>query len=157
MHRAKFVNLELSILHSGAVLRVKERAAGLQSLPGENDRRQDRENNEHDRQRDRDVDRAFQKSVQWIFQRFFAQANETKAAIFKVRHGMTQSFLQIAQDEKTDAELIANLNHTLVRFGKEREFEENDLSDVVIANDLFELPGSAEQRKCRVVDLIVVR
>ena len=69
---------------------------------------------------------------------------------------MTQSFLQIAQDEKADAELIANLNHTLVRFGKEREFEENDLSDLVIANDLLQLLRPAEQRHSHIVDLIVV-
>src|SRR6266851_3986183 len=124
MHRPKFVNLERSILHSGAVLHMKERAAGLQSLRDENDRRQDRKNNEHDRQRDRDVDRAFQKSVQWIFQRFFAQTNETKPAVFKVGHGMMQSFFQIAQDEEADAKLIANLDDVLVHFGKEREFEE---------------------------------
>src|ERR1700716_2454659 len=139
MHRAKFVNLELSILHSGAVLHVKERAGGLPSLCDENDRGQEWKNHEHDRERDRHVDRAFQKSVQWIFQRLLAQTNEPKPAVFKVRHGMTQSFFQIAQNEKADAELITNLNDALVRLGKEGEFEENDLSDAMIANDLFEL------------------
>src|ERR1700688_50814 len=110
MHRAEFINFELSILHPSAVLHMKERAGRLQSLRDENDRGQNRKNNEHDRQRDRNVDSAFQKSVQWIFERFFAQANETKAAILKVRHRMTQSFFQVAQDEKADAELVANLN-----------------------------------------------
>src|SRR6202011_1799617 len=156
MHCAKFVNLELSILHSGAVLHVKERAGGLQSLRDKNDRCQDRKNNEHDRERDRDIDRAFQRSVQWIFQRLLAQANEPKPAVFKVRHGMTQSFFQIAQNEKTNAELIANLNDALVRLGKEREFEENDLSNTMITNDLFELLRPSEEGNSRIVDLMVV-
>src|SRR5207302_10090368 len=156
MHCAKLVNLELPILHSGAVLHMKERARRLQSLSDENDRGQKRKNNEHDRQRDRHVDRAFQKPVQWIFERFFAQANETKAAVFKVGHGMTQSLFQVAQNEKADAKLITNLNHILVCFGKKRKFEENDLSNVVITDDLFELLGLAEQGNSDVVDLIVV-
>src|ERR1700730_649397 len=156
MHRAKLVNLKLSILHSGAVLHVKERAGRLQSLGDENDRGQERKNNEHDWQRDHDVDRALEKTVQRILERFFTQANKTKPAVFKVRHGMMQSFFQIAQDEKTDAKLIANLDDVLVRFRKEREFEENDLSNVVVANDLFELLRLAEQRDFRIVDLIVV-
>src|SRR5438874_973732 len=156
MHCAKFINLELSILHPGAALHVKERTRRLQSLRDENDRCHDRKDNEHDRQRDRDVDRALEKSVQWIFQRFFAQSNETEAAVFKVRHGMTQSFFQIAQNKKANAEVIANLDDVLIRFGKEREFKENDLTDFVIANDLFELGESTEQRNSRIVDFIVV-
>src|ERR1700736_3488268 len=156
MHCAKFVNLELSILHSGTVLHVKKRAGGLQSLRDKNDRGQERKNHEHDRERDRDIDRAFQKSVQWIFQRLLAQANEPKPAVFKVRYGMTQSFFQIAQNEEADAELIANLNDALVRLGKEREFEENDLSNTMIANDLFELLRPSEEGNSRIVDLIFV-
>src|SRR5437870_3585818 len=70
---------------------------------------------------------------------------------------MTQLFFEIAQDEKTNAELIANLNHVLIRFGKKRELEENNLSDAVIADDFFELLRAAEQRNAYVVDLIVVR
>src|SRR5213079_1724821 len=69
MHRAKFVNLELSVLHSGAVLHVKERTGRLQSVRDENNHRQHRKDDEHDRERDRDIDRALEKSVQWIFQR----------------------------------------------------------------------------------------
>src|SRR6266702_4017544 len=69
---------------------------------------------------------------------------------------MTQPFFEIAQDEKTNAELIANLDHVLVRFGKKRELEENNLSDAVIADDFFELLRAAEQRNAYVVDLIVV-
>jgi len=156
MHRAKFVNLELSVLHSGAVLHVKERTGRLQSVRDENNHRQHRKDDEHDRERDRDIDRALEKSVQWIFQRLLAQPNESKAAIFKVRHRMAQPFFEIAQDEQADAELIANLNHVLIGLGKKREFEQNDLSDAVIANDLFKLIGPAEQRNLRIVDLIVV-
>src|ERR1700730_16815200 len=122
MHGAKLVNLELSVLHPGAVLHMKERAGRLQPLRDKDDHGQQRKNNKHDRQCDREVDRAFQKSIQWIFERFFAQANEAKAAVFKMSHGMTQPFFQVAQNEKADTELITNLNHILVCFRK-WEFE----------------------------------
>src|SRR5438876_10200173 len=48
MHRAKFVNLELSVLHSGAVLHVKERTGRLQSVRDENNHSQHRKDDEHD-------------------------------------------------------------------------------------------------------------
>src|SRR5437762_1209425 len=69
---------------------------------------------------------------------------------------MTQLFLEIAQNEKPNAELITNLDHLLVRFGKKRELKENNLSDFVIMDDLFELLRATEQRNAYVVDLIVV-
>ena len=136
---------------------MKERAGRLQSLRDENDCGQHRKNNEHDRERDRDIDRTLEKPVQRIFQRFLAQSDKTEAAVFKVRHRMAQPFFQIAQDEQADAKLIANLDDVLVRFGKEWEFEENDLSNVVIADDLFEVLGPSEEWNSRIVDLFVVR
>src|SRR5436853_7812863 len=111
MHRAKFVNLELSVLHSGAVLHVKERTGRLQSVRDENNHSQHRKDDEHDRERDRDIDRSLEKSAQWIFQRLLAQPNESKAAIFKGRHRKAQAYFQIAQDYQAGAALMPNFNH----------------------------------------------
>ena len=63
---------------------------------------------------------------------------------------------EIAQDEKTDAKLIANLNDVLVGLGKKRELKQNHLSNAVVANDIFELIGPAEQWNPQILDLIVV-
>src|SRR2546430_13510877 len=98
MHRAEFVDVELSILHSRAFLHVKQRTGRLQSLRDKHDYRQRRKNDQHNRKRDREIDCSFEESVQWIFERLFAQSDESKTAIFKMSHRMAQSFLQIAQD-----------------------------------------------------------
>src|SRR2546430_10990909 len=74
-----------------------------------------------------------------------------------MRHGMAQSFFQIAQDKEANAELIANLDDVLVGFGKKRKLEQDNLSDVVLANDVFELIAFPEHGNSHVVDLIVVR
>src|SRR5438552_11973946 len=137
MHRPKLVNLELSILHSGALLHVKKWTWRLESLRDENDCSQDRKDYQHDRKRDREIDCALNKPVQRVFQRLLAQTDEPKPAIFEMRHRVAQPFLQVAQDEKTNAELVANLNHILVCFGEKRKLEQDDLSDAVIANDIF--------------------
>src|SRR5438132_8991785 len=98
MHRAEFVDVELSILHSRAFLHVKQRTRRLQSLRDEHDHRQRWKNDQHDRKRDCEIDYPFEESVQWIFERLFAQSNESKTAIFKMSDRMAQSFLQITQD-----------------------------------------------------------
>ena len=59
---------------------------------------------------------------------------------------MAQPFLEVAQNEQTNPELIADLNHALVCFRKKRELEEDDLRYAIIADDLFELVRPAEQR-----------
>src|SRR5215471_6793859 len=157
VHRPEFVDLELAILHSSAVLHVNERAGGLKTLRDKNNDRQHRKNNEHDRKSDREIDRPFQKAVERIFERFFAQSDETKTAIFKMRNRMAQPFLKVAQDEKTNAELIANLDHVQIFFRKKRELEQDYLVDAVVANDLFELFLSAKHRHIHILNFFVVR
>ena len=156
MHRTKFKNFELPVLHSSALLHVKQGAGGLQSLRDENDHGQNREDNQHHRKRDREINRALGKSVERIFERFFAQPDKSEAAIFEMSDRVVQSLFQIAQDEETDAKLITNLNHALVRLGSDWELEENDLSDAMIVNDLLELIAGSEQRQFAVVDLWIV-
>src|SRR5437764_859122 len=131
MHRAKFKNFELPILHSGALLHVKQRTGGLQSLRDENDHGQNRKDNQHHRKRDREINRALGKSVERIFERFFTQSDKSEAAIFEMPDRMVQSLFEIAQDKETNAKLIANLNHALVRLGSNWELEENNLSDAM--------------------------
>ena len=96
-----------AILNSGARLDVKKRAGRLQPLRDPDKQRQGRKNENHDRNGNGEIDCAFEKTVERIFQRFFAQSDEAKAVVFEMRDRMAQFFFQIAHDEKPNAELIA--------------------------------------------------
>ena len=143
-HSAEFVNFELSILHAGADLRVKKRARRLEPLRDPNDGREERENEKHHRNCDGEIDSSFEKTVQWALQRFFTQANKAEAIVFEVRHGMPQLFLQIADYDEPDAELIANANDIAVDLGEERELQQNDLGNAELPNYLLEFVRRAE-------------
>ena len=46
-----------------------------------------------------EINRAFDETIERILQRFFAQGHKTKSAVLEVDHGMTQRFLQVAEDD----------------------------------------------------------
>ncbi len=156
-HGAKFVNFELSILHTGADLRVKKRARRLEPLRDPNDGHEERENEKRHWNCDGEIDGPFEKTVQRALQRFFAETNEAEAVVFEVRHGMPQLFLQIADNDEPDAELIANANDIAVDLGEERELQQNDLGDAELPNYLLEFFAGAENRDSvfGLVDLLI--
>src|SRR5205814_4597527 len=102
-HGAEFVNLELSILHSGAGLHVKERAGRLKTLRQPHDDRANGEDNQHDRNADGQIEHTFKKAVERILERLFPQRDEAESVVLELCHGMAQSFLQIADDEEANA------------------------------------------------------
>jgi len=142
-HRAKFVDEELSILHAGTGLCMKERAGRLEALRAPDKYRQDGKYEKHYRQRDGEIDRPFKETVQGILQRFFAETDKAKAVIFEVRDRMSQLFLQIADNEQPDAELIAHANNVLIGLG-EGKLKQDYLGDAALANDLHELVRRTE-------------
>ena len=89
--------------------------------------------------RDRDIDDAFDGAVERILERLFAQADEAEAVVFEMGDGMAEFFLEVAQDQKPDAELIAGLDDVAIDLGEERELEQDDLGDVVFAHDAFDI------------------
>src|SRR5256885_6302807 len=105
MHCPKFDDFEFAVLHSRAFLNMKERTGRLQALRDEHHERQYREDNQHHRKCDREIDRSFQESVERVLERFLAQSDESKSAIFEMGHRMTQAFLEVAQNEQTNPEL----------------------------------------------------
>src|SRR5205085_8183019 len=145
-HGPKFVNLEPAILHSGPDLNMKERAGRLNQLRQPDDERQDWEDENHYGQRNCDVDRALKETVQRVFQRLFAQPDETETVIFKMRHRMAEFFLEIAHDQEPDADTIAHLDDLAIVFREERELEHDHLRHAAVANDFLKRGGIAEHR-----------
>lgn len=145
-HGAKFVDDELSILHAGAGLRMKKWTGRLEALRDPDNYGQDGKYEEHDWQRDGEIDRPFEETVQGILERFFAQTDKAKAVVFEVRDRMSQLFLQIADNEQPDAELIADANNIPVDLGEERKLQQNDLGDAELPNYFLEFAGGAENR-----------
>ncbi len=70
---------------------------------------------------------------------------------------MSKLFLQIAQNEKPDAELIADANDVLVGLGEKWKLEQDYLGDSVFANHFLDLIGRAKHRDSvvAVVDLFI--
>src|SRR5437868_875959 len=71
-HRAKFVDLELPVLHAGPPLHMEKRSWGLESMGQKYDHRQDWKHHQHYRNGDREIDSAFAKTIERIFERFLA-------------------------------------------------------------------------------------
>src|ERR1700726_1336983 len=114
MHGAKFVDFELPVLHAGAPLHMKKGARRLKTLADEDNQSHCWKNHQHHRNGDNEIDGPLQKSVKRIFQRFLAQSDESKSAIFEMCHRMAKFFLQVAQNQQTNPELIAYLDDVLV-------------------------------------------
>src|SRR5437016_3553044 len=98
-HRAKFVNGESAILNSGTHLLMQERAGRLQALRDPDNDRHHWKHHGQDEPGNDEINRAFDETIERILQRFFAQGHKTKSAVLEVDHGMTQRFLQIAEDD----------------------------------------------------------
>src|SRR5207248_5235684 len=98
-HRAKFENGESTIWNSGTHLRMEERPRRLQALRDPNDDRHHRKHHGQDEPGNDEIDRALDEAIEWILQRFFAQGHKTKSAVLEVDHGMTQRFLQVAEND----------------------------------------------------------
>ena len=145
-HGAKFEDDELSILHAGTGLCMKEWAGRLVALCDPDKYRQDGKYEKHYRQGDGEIDRPFKEAVQGILQRFFAETDKAEAVIFEVRDRMSQLFLQIADNEQPDAELIADANNIAVDLGEEGKFQQNDLGDAKLPDYFLEFAGAAENR-----------
>ena len=57
---------------------------------------------------------------------------------------MAQFFFEIADDEETNTEVIADADDVAVDFREERELQHDDLRDAVLNDDLLEIIGIAE-------------
>ena len=60
-----------------------------------------------------------------------------------MRDRMPELFLQIADDEEPDAELIADANNVAVDLGEERKLQQNDLGDATLADYFLQIAGDA--------------
>src|ERR1043166_3056317 len=138
MHRPKLEDRELLVLQTGTPLDVEKRTRRLQSLADKHDQGQSGKNEKHYRYRDRDINRSLQKSIKRVFQRLFPQTNETETTIFEMSNGMPELFLEIAQNQQTNSELVADLDNVLVGVGKKRKFQKDHLCDSLVANHLFD-------------------
>src|SRR5437867_11125864 len=63
-----------------------------------------------------------------------------------MRDRMPEPFLQIADDEEPDAELIADANNIAVDLGGERKLQQNDLGDATLAVYFLQIAGVAQNR-----------
>ena len=97
------------------------------------------------------------KRLSGFSKRLFPQADETESVIFEMRNRVAQFFLEIADDEQADAEMIAHADDVAVDLGEERKLEHDDLRDPALDDDLFELIGIAQDRNAvlRLFDLLV--
>src|SRR5438270_2636745 len=123
---------------------MKKRTGRLQTLADKHDQSQNRKDEYDNWNRDRHINGALQKPVQWIFQWLFSQSDKSEAAIFEMRNGVPKFFFQIAQDQQTNAKLVANLNDVLVCIGEKREFQEDNLSDSAFSNHFLDFLRLAE-------------
>ena len=78
---------------------MEERAGGLQPLRDPDDDRHHWKHHGQDEPGNDEINRAFDETIERILQRFFAQGHKTKSAVLEVDHGMTQRFLQVAEDD----------------------------------------------------------
>src|SRR5438093_911309 len=97
-HGAELIDVELSILHAGARLDVKERSRRLKALRQPDNDCADREDDEHNRKADDEIERTFQEAVERILERLFAQRDEAEPVVLEMRHGVAQPFLEVAYD-----------------------------------------------------------
>ena len=147
-HRAKFENIERFEADSGATLLEEERAARLGALdePDENgNRRQDDENH---RDRHDDVERAFEDAIERTFERFFPQADEADAGIFKKENGPFEAlgdvFFDVVDDEQADAELLALRADGGGLGDGVGHFQEDDLGGIRLVGEQCEIGRFAE-------------
>src|SRR5438270_11772005 len=123
---------------------MKKRTGRLQTLADKHDQSQNRKDEYDNWNSDRDINGALQKPVQWILQWLFSQSDKSEAAIFEMRDRVPKFFFEIAQDQQTNAKLVANLDDVLVCIGEKREFQKDDLSDSAFSNDLLDFVRPAE-------------
>src|SRR5947209_2106094 len=144
MHGAKFQDLELFVLKAGPPLDMEKWTGRLQALTDEDKQRQSGKHENHDWDRDCHINCSFQEPVERIFQRLFPQSNEAKSAVLKMRDRMTKFLFQIAQDQQTNTELVAGMDHVLVRVHKQWKLQKDHLGDSLFPNHLLDLVRFAE-------------
>src|ERR1700693_442045 len=135
---------------------MKKWAGGLQPLADKYNQHQNRKYENHYRDRDRDINRSLQKPVERIFQRLFPESDKAKTTVLEVRDRMAELFLEITQDQQTNAELVAGLDDILVGVGEKRKLQEDHLSDSLLANHSLDFIRLAEHRNSVVSPVDVV-
>src|SRR4029453_10935934 len=90
------------------------------------------------------VDRPFHAAIEGIFQRLLAQADKAKAVVLEVRYGMAQLFLQITDNQKSHAKLVAGRDQVATLICQLRELEQDHLGNAVFLDRTAETVRPAQ-------------
>src|SRR5205823_12773565 len=91
-------------------------------------------------------------AIERILQRFFSQRHEAKSTVLEVNDGMTQRFLQIAEDNQTHPQFIASVDDCAVGISP-RKFEQDHLCRATFAHDPIEIFPPAKDWKSTTSEL----